>query len=301
MVVNEKLTTARKTIVVFLMLLAVAAVLAVPTYAFSEIYGNQTAEEAETETFLTDLGEGPVDVTLVMNGNAYDYTYFPVECTDFLAYAGVTLTEIDSLNVASDTILYDNMMIDVSTVAYNEYTVEEPMSCGYDLVEVDTIPKGEMKILTEGVAGLKKVTYIEKCVDGVTVEREVIGEEVVIPCVNGTAEYGVGGTVTASDGTTYAYSYKKYMEATAYTYVPGLTTMTTATGATLAKGIVAVDPKVIPLHTKMYITSDSVEYGVGVAEDTGGAIKGDIVDLAFMSYDECIQFGRRTMWVYILE
>ncbi len=85
MVVNEKLTTARKTIVVFLMLLAVAAVLAVPTYAFSEIYGNQTAEEAETETFLTDLGEGPVDVTLVMNGNAYDYTYFPVECTDFLA------------------------------------------------------------------------------------------------------------------------------------------------------------------------------------------------------------------------
>ena len=91
------------------------------------------------------------------------------------------------------------------------------------------------------------------------------------------------------------------MEATAYTYVPGLTTMTTATGATLAKGIVAVDPKVIPLHTKMYITSDSVEYGVGVAEDTGGAIKGDIVDLAFMSYDECIQFGRRNMWVYILE
>ena len=83
--------------------------------------------------------------------------------------------------------------------------------------------------------------------------------------------------------------------------MPGLTTMTTATGATLAKGIVAVDPKVIPLHTKMYIASDTVEYGVGVAEDTGGAIKGDIVDLAYMSYDECIQFGRRNMWVYILE
>ena len=77
--------------------------------------------------------------------------------------------------------------------------------------------------------------------------------------------------------------------------------MTTATGATLAKGIVAVDPTVIPLHTSMYIASDTFEYGCGVAEDTGGVIKGNIVDLAFMSYDECISFGRRNMWVYILE
>ena len=301
MVVNNKLTATRKNAACFLVVLLVAVVLAVPTYAFSEIYGANAAESTEIQPLWTDLGEGPVDVTLVMNGNEYDYTYFPVECTDFLAYAGVTLTEIDSLSVPADAILYDNMMIDVSTVAYSEYTVEEPLACGYDLVEVDTIPKGEMNILTPGIDGVKKVTYIEKSVDGITVEREVIGEEVVIPCVNGTAEYGVGGTVTASDGTVYTYNYRKLMEATAYTYVPGLTTMTTATGATLAKGIVAVDPRVIPLHTKMYIASDTFEYGAGVAEDTGGAIKGDIVDLAFMSYDECIQFGRRNMYVYILD
>ena len=96
-------------------------------------------------------------------------------------------------------------------------------------------------------------------------------------------------------------AYYKQMEATAYTYVPGLTTMTTATGRRLQKGIVAVDPKLIPLHTKLYITSDTVDYGYGEAEDTGGVIKGNIVDLAFMSYDECIQFGRRQMIVYILE
>lgn len=301
MIVNEKLTTARKCTVIFLVILAFAAVLAVPTYAFSEIYGVSSGESAQNSSLVTSLGEGPVDVTLVMNGNEYDYTYFPVECTDFLAYAGVTLTEIDSLNVPTDTILYDNMMIDVSTVEYREYTVQEPLACDYALTEVDTIPKGEMNIITPGTDGLKNVTYIEKCVDGITVEREVIAEEILVPAVSGTAEYGVGGTVTASDGTVYTYNYRKLMEATAYTYVPGLTTMTTATGATLAKGIVAVDPTVIPMHTKMYITSDTVEYGVGVAEDTGGAIKGNIVDLAFMSYNECIQFGRRNMWVYILD
>ena len=111
---------------------------------------------------------------------------------------------------------------------------------------------------------------------------------------------GIGGTVTAKDGTVYEYNYRKQMEATAYTYIPGKTTMTTATGQRLRKGIVAVDPKVIPLHTKMFITG-SVEYGLGVAEDTGGVIKGNIVDLAYMSYSECIQFGRRQMQVYILD
>ncbi|MBO4951264.1 MAG: 3D domain-containing protein [Clostridia bacterium] len=119
--------------------------------------------------------------------------------------------------------------------------------------------------------------------------------------VNEVVNVGVGGTVAAKDGTVYSYNYRKQMEATAYTYLPPYTTMTTATGETLRKGIVAVDPKVIPLHTRMFITSDKIEYGLGVAEDTGGKIKGNIVDLAYMSYDECIQFGRRQMQVYILD
>ncbi len=296
MILNKKLTIARKTSIFLSTVFFVLFVLAVPAFAFSEIYG--AASESDV---LSQPAEGPVDVTLVVNGNSYDYTYFPVECSDFLAYAGVTLTEVEVLSVPTGTILYDDMMIDISSVEYKEYTVNEEIPCTYKTVEVDTVPKGETRVLTEGAPGVKRVTYIEKCVDGIPVEYQIIGEEIVSQPVDGLAEYGVGGTVTASDGTVYSYSYKKQMEATAYTYMPGYTTMTTATGATLAKGIVAVDPTVIPLHTKMFITSDTVEYGFGVAEDTGGAIKGNIVDLAFMTYDECINFGRRNMWVYILE
>lgn len=299
MFVNVKLTKVCQLVLCTLFVLTAFAIFSIPAFAFSEDCAVTAAEN--TMNVEPVVSDGPVDVVLVKNGAEYEYSYFPVECSEFLSYTGITLTEVDKLSVPTDTILYDNMMIDISTVEYKHYTVEEPAPYGYDLIEVDTIPKGEMKVLTEGTDGVKKVSYIEKTVDGMVTEKEIIAEEIITQPINGTAEYGVGGTITASDGTVYTYSYKKYMEATAYTYVPGLTTMTTATGATLAKGIVAVDPDVIPLHTEMYIASDTFEYGYGVAGDTGGAIKGDIVDLAFMSYDECIQFGRRNIWVYILD
>ena len=165
---------------------------------------------------------------------------------------------------------------------------------------VDTIPKGSREVVSAGASGKATRTYLVKYVDGKKVDEALYTEFTTQNPVNEVVNVGVGGTVTAKDGTVYEYNYRKQMEATAYTYVPGKTTMTTATGERLRKGIVAVDPKVIPLHTKMFITG-TIEYGLGVAEDTGGVIKGNIVDLAYMSYDECIQFGRRQMQVYILD
>ena len=77
----------------------------------------------------------------------------------------------------------------------------------------------------------------------------------------------------------------------------------TYTGTEVQVGTVAVDPNFIPLGTKMYIVSADGEYvyGYAIAEDTGGAIKGKIVDLFFNTYDECIEFGRRDVKIYILD
>ncbi len=69
----------------------------------------------------------------------------------------------------------------------------------------------------------------------------------------------------------------------------------TATGTGVHRGIVAVDPRVIPLGTKLYIEG----YGSAVAADTGGAIKGNRIDLAFNSVAEARQWGRRTVIVHI--
>ena len=72
----------------------------------------------------------------------------------------------------------------------------------------------------------------------------------------------------------------------------------TASGTIPEEGrTIAVDPKVIPLGSHVEI--DGIDGYI--AEDTGGVIKGNIIDLAYMTYDECIQFGRRNMWVYFLE
>ncbi len=95
-------------------------------------------------------------------------------------------------------------------------------------------------------------------------------------------------------------------EATAYTSAAdecGKSDGITASGAMFAVGVVAVDPKVIPLGTKLYIESVDGQYVYGycTALDTGGAIKGNKVDLAMNSKAECFKFGRRQVRVYILD
>jgi 3D (Asp-Asp-Asp) domain-containing protein len=83
------------------------------------------------------------------------------------------------------------------------------------------------------------------------------------------------------------------MEATAYTW----TGNRTASGTWPAVGTVATDPEVIPLGTKIWVEG----YGEAVAEDTGGLVKGNIIDLYFPTESECWEFGRRQVEVRILE
>ena len=89
------------------------------------------------------------------------------------------------------------------------------------------------------------------------------------------------------------------MHATAYTddaKSQGKWVGRTATGRKPQVGVVAVDPRVIPLGTKLYIEG----YGNAVAGDTGGAIKGNRIDLFFNTRAEAIRFGRRSVKVHIV-
>lgn len=87
------------------------------------------------------------------------------------------------------------------------------------------------------------------------------------------------------------------VEATAYSSAePGMSSYT-ALGTVCRRGIIAVDPGVIPLGTRVYIPG----YGYAVAEDTGGAIIGHKIDVAFDSVAECFEFGRQIIDLYILD
>lgn len=90
------------------------------------------------------------------------------------------------------------------------------------------------------------------------------------------------------------------MEATAYTddkQSQGKWVGQTATGVKPQIGVVAVDPKVIPLGTKLYIDG----YGQAIAGDTGGAIKGNKIDLFLPNRGDCMRFGRQKVKVRVVE
>ena len=86
------------------------------------------------------------------------------------------------------------------------------------------------------------------------------------------------------------------MEATAYLPTDGGGDGITATGIRARHGVVAVDPNVIPLGTRVYIPG----YGEAIAADTGGDIVGNRIDVVLEDYGSAMQFGRRIVDVYIL-
>lgn len=108
-------------------------------------------------------------------------------------------------------------------------------------------------------------------------------------------------TVVTASGEVLTYSKAFSMTATAYS-CEGYTGIT-ATGTTARVGAVAVDPSVIPLGSRLYIVTDdgAYVYGVCTAEDTGGYIIGNRVDLYFDTVAECYVFGVRSCTVYVLD
>jgi len=156
---------------------------------------------------------------------------------------------------------------------------------------------GEQKIIQEGKYGelttVTEVVYsegeeISRTIESVTVTREPQKEIMLVGDSSADSKNIKNG---------YVYEYELVMEATAYSAKqPGLSNYTKS-GDLAVYGVVAVDPKVIPLGTWLYIEG----YGKALASDTGGSIKGDRIDLCFNSVAECFQFGRRNVKVYVLK
>jgi 3D (Asp-Asp-Asp) domain-containing protein len=122
---------------------------------------------------------------------------------------------------------------------------------------------------------------------------------------NGLLADGVVGRETllclgrpgSADGNPSRYSRSINMSASAYSAYDDGNSNHTYGGNLVRKGIVAVDPNVIPLGTRLFIPG----YGHAIADDIGGAIKGNKIDLAFDSHGEAMQFGRKKVIVYILD
>ncbi len=158
---------------------------------------------------------------------------------------------------------------------------------------------GTSKVLTTGSTGIKRDIVKITLAGGREVGRETVFSQVVqepvkkvvatnpVRSVNKTA-VARGQVIPPGIQASAVMTF----ETTAYTY----TGHNTATGLRPRVGLVAVDPQLIPLGTKMYIEG----YGFAMAADTGGAIKGKIVDVFFETVRECLVWGRRKAKIYIL-
>jgi 3D (Asp-Asp-Asp) domain-containing protein len=211
---------------------------------------------------------------------------------------------IDAMGISADNIkltpeastpVVPNM--NIQAVVLTEKIINEQVEDPIPIVHQSdaNLEKGVEQMASEGKTGTKQITVKHYFADGQEVKSEVIGETVLVPAQPQVIHVGSRETVQTSRGN-MRFRRIAYMEASAYHPNDGSGSGITATGVRARYGIVAVDPDVIPLGTRLYIPG----YGLALAADTGGAIVGDKIDLCMEDYDEAYAFGRRTMKVYIL-
>ena len=179
-----------------------------------------------------------------------------------------------------------------------------------------SLPEGKMEVLFSGRVGSSRQTCLITYRNGKETKKEVLQEEILQAPVSQIVAVGTGekteterayplfgeNCIITEKGEVLEFSHQGQFQATAYTAgEPGVDGIT-ATGTQARVGAIAVDPKVIPYGTKMFILSEDGKYiyGEAVAEDCGGLIKGNRIDLYFDTLRECNAFGVRMCQVYFL-
>ena len=193
-----------------------------------------------------------------------------------------------------ETVITDGMVIHVLARKSFLSQEEAEVPFGKQIINDPELAYGTEKVEKEGVKGKDLITYENITRAGHEQKIELDRRRVAEP-VNAVVRKGVAQSILTPDG---YVKYKKviYGEATAYTWGGGATGHTSV-GLWPKRGIIAVDPRVIPYYTKVYISG----YGMAIAGDTGGAIVGTRIDLFMDSLHECYQWGRRDVKIYILE
>jgi len=202
------------------------------------------------------------------------------------------------------------MTLKIVRVDEKEVTEEDPIPYQVQRVANSKLDSDNERVVQQGQEGVLEKKYLVVTEDGKEVSRQLISETILKNPVNMIVEFGTILKHRTSRGDTLRYKKVLDMKATAYTAslkdtgkAPGHPLFgITATGTKARKGVIAVDPNVIPLHTKVYveILGSTPDYGFAVAEDVGGAIKGNKIDLYYDDQDFVDRFGVKRVRVYIL-
>ncbi|KAF0193825.1 MAG: hypothetical protein FD169_2248 [Bacillota bacterium] len=230
---------------------------------------------------------------------------------EVLSEVGISLGEFDRVVPDLDATATDKATISVVRVTKQEEVVYNRIYFQEVRRANNNLEHGVVRTIQQGKEGRKADYYEIILEDGQEVVRSIVKSEVVTPKVDRIVEYGTIGTLSRG-GNTYRFTKVLYATATAYTAGPESTGKSpghplygiTYSGLRVQVGHIAVDPKVIPLLSNVYIegldTFSATYDGNYYATDIGSAIKGNKIDIYFENVEEARKFGVRQVKVYVL-
>lgn len=221
------------------------------------------------------------------------------------------LLEENNINYDEDDIIYpsissklkDNMEIKITYVQQMEISEHSRIAYETEVKKDSSLPKGTTKVTQEGKEGRKTIIYEEVYYDKELVSRlmtkEIIREEPTKQViVKGTGTIQIASSLTTSKKLSSSKQNsnvsKNKMLVSATAYSGG---SITATGTRPRWGTIAVDPRIIPYGTKVYIPKLNMTF---IAEDCGGGIKGNKIDIFMNSSSQCYNWGVRSLEIYIV-
>lgn len=256
--------------------------------------------DGETVSYRT-----AVPLTVVVDGQTRTLRSAAASVSELLAQQHVAWDRHDTVSPAPASALESDAVVSVRHVEAWTETVRTPVPAAVVKRFAFTLPVGKQVVLAPGQAGLREISYrVSRALDRSRTRHQIMVTRVLRAPKDRIVAEGIGEYTALSEvaqkgvtGTLRLASSALSMVATAYTANCAGCSGTTASGRPAGHGIVAVDPRVIPLGTRMYIPG----YGHAVAGDTGGAIRGRRIDLGFNSDAQAYRFGRRPVTVYLIK
>jgi len=254
------------------------------------------ALDARLTEGLTIVIRQAVPVNVTVDGRTFHLDSSAPSVAEMLGRQGIALSSWDRVFPSREAGLTAGMQVRVVRIQHK--IASEQMAIPYQIrSSIDSrSPRGIVRVLSPGRLGLKEYVWKITIADGEVIARTPIGWRLVRRPIDRIVTVGTQSLI-ASRG---QFAGKEYFDLIATGYSPfcckGVDDVT-ALGVRAGYGVVAVDPKVIPLGSRLYIEG----YGYALAADTGSAIKGMRIDLGFDTKRQAITFGRRPIRVYVIQ
>ncbi len=233
------------------------------------------------------------NVQLTSDGKTVELALLPATVEDVLKEQRILLDSDDIVEPALDTQLKEGDHIVVKRVM-KVLEKEEDITKYKVVYQPDSsITIGDVQVTQKGRNGTVEKTYKVTYVDGKPVEKELVSKETLKKKRDKIISYGTKIDFSKPEGLKYEKKYD-HVRAVSY-YFSG--NPRGAYGLPCEFGTVAVDKKLIPLGSLLYIEG----YGYAIANDVGTAIKGKTVDLYMEKYEQCLLWGARWTTVYVID